>query len=60
MKEEIGIPAHQGRLAASTTPVPLFTLFALKASLNLEATNSNNVKGGTYLAEAGRAKKRRN
>jgi ribosomal protein L11 methyltransferase len=34
------------------TPVPLFTLFALKALLNLEATNSNNVKGGTMLAEA--------
>jgi hypothetical protein len=34
------------------TPVPLFTLFALKALLNLEATNSNNVKGGTILADA--------
>ena len=43
-------------MAASTTPVPLFTLFALKALLDLEAMISNNVKGGTMLAEAGRAK----
>jgi hypothetical protein len=39
------------------TPVPLFTLFALKALLSCEATNSNNVKGGTFLAEAGGAMK---
>ena len=43
-------------MAASTTPVPLFTLFALKALLDLEAMISNNVKGGTMLAEAGRTK----
>ena len=34
------------------TPVPLFTLFALKAFSIREATNSNNVKGGTLLAKA--------
>jgi len=37
--------------------VPLLTLFALKALLDLQALNSNNVRGGTYLAEAGGAKK---
>jgi hypothetical protein len=42
------------RLAASTTPVPPFTLFALKALHKWQATNSNNVKGGTTLAEARR------
>jgi len=52
--------AHEERLAASTTPVPLLTLFALKALLDLEAPNSNNVRGGTYLAEERRAKKCRN
>jgi hypothetical protein len=31
------------------TQVPLITLFALNALLNLEATSSNNVKGGTML-----------
>ena len=39
------------------TPVPLLTLFALKALLDLGALNSNNVRGGTCLAEAGGAKK---
>jgi hypothetical protein len=33
------------------TPVPLFTLSALKAIFSCGATNSNNVKGGTFLAE---------
>ena len=37
---------------ASTAPVPLFTLFALKVSLDFKATNPNNVKGGTCLADA--------
>jgi hypothetical protein len=32
-------------------------LFALKALLDLRALNSNNVRGGTCLAEAGGAKK---
>jgi hypothetical protein len=32
-------------------------LFALKALLDWEAMNSNNVKGGTILAEARRAMK---
>jgi hypothetical protein len=32
--------------------VPLFTLFALKTLLNLNATHSNNVKGGTGVADA--------
>jgi hypothetical protein len=32
-------------------------LFALKALLDLQALNSNNVRGGTCLAEAGGAKK---
>jgi len=32
-------------------------LFALKALLDLEVLNSNNVRGGTCLAEAGGAKK---
>ena len=36
--------------------MPLLTLFALKALLDLEVLNSNNVRGGTCLAEAGRAK----
>jgi hypothetical protein len=44
--------AHQGRYAASATQVPLFTLFALKALLDLETKISNNVKGGTMRAEA--------
>ena len=48
---------NEERFAAETTPVPLLTLFALKASLDLEALNSNNVRGGTCLAEAGGAKK---
>jgi len=43
---------NETRVAASTTQVPLFTLFAPTASLDLEATSSNNVKGGTMLAEA--------
>jgi hypothetical protein len=51
--------AHEQRQPASTTLVPLFTLFALKALLDWEATNSNNVKGGTFLAEARGAKKLR-
>ena len=37
--------------------MPLLTLFALKALLDLWALNSNNVRGGTCLAEAGGAKK---
>jgi hypothetical protein len=32
-------------------------LFALKALLDLQALNSNNVRGGTCLTEAGGAKK---
>ena len=66
--EELGIPTHpprfalhrrrnEERFAAETTPVPLLTLFALEALLDLEALNSNNVRGGTCLAEAGGAKK---
>ena len=45
------------RFAAETTPVPLLTLFAPKAWLGSEALNSNNVRGGTCLAEAVGAKK---
>ena len=37
--------------------MPLLTLIALKALLDLEALNSNNVRGGTCLAEAGGVKK---
>ena len=37
--------------------MPLLTLFALKALLDLEALKSNNVRGGTCLAEAGGAMK---
>ena len=37
--------------------MPLLTLFALEALLDLEALNSNNVRGGTCLAKAGGAKK---
>jgi len=48
---------NEERFAAETTPVPLLTLFALEALLNLEALNSNNVRGGTCLAKAGGAKK---
>jgi hypothetical protein len=48
---------YEERFAAETTPVPLLTLFALKALLDLEALNSNNVRGGTGVAEAGGAKK---
>ena len=48
---------NEERFTDETTPVPLLTLFALEALLNLEAPNSNNVRGGTYLAEAGGAKK---
>jgi hypothetical protein len=51
----LSFPLHEGRVAASTTQVPLFALFALKASFNWEATNSNNAKGGTILAEARQA-----
>jgi len=43
------------RVAASATPVPLFTLFALRTLLDWEATISNNVKGGTMHADAGGA-----
>jgi hypothetical protein len=43
---------YEARVSASTTPVPLFTLFALKTVLYLKAMNSNNVKGGTMLAKA--------
>ena len=49
-------PRNEERFAAETTPVPLLTLFALKA-LFFKALNSNNVRGGTCLAEAGGAKK---
>ena len=45
------------RFAAETTPVPLLTLFALKALFDLEALNSNNVRGGTCLAQVGGAKR---
>jgi hypothetical protein len=48
---------NEERIAAETTPVPPLTLFALKALLDFEAQNSNNVGGGTCLAEAGGAKK---
>jgi len=37
--------------------VPLLTLFARKALLVLYALNSNNVRGGTGVAEAAGAKK---
>ncbi len=37
--------------------MPLLTLFALKAMLDLEALNSNNVRGGTCDADAGSATK---
>jgi hypothetical protein len=43
--------------AAETTPVPLLTLSALKALLDLQALNSINVRGGTCHAEAGGTKK---
>ena len=49
--------ASEERFATETISVPLLTLFALKALLDLEALNSNNVRGGTCLAEAGGAKK---
>jgi hypothetical protein len=49
------VRAYCAHIEASTTQVPPFTLFAPKAFLNWEATNSNNVKGGTMLAEAGSA-----
>lgn len=39
-------------VATSATPVPLFTLFALRTLLDWEAMNSINVKGGTMHAEA--------
>ena len=48
---------NEERFAAETTPVPLLTLFALKALLDLDELNSNNVRGGTCLAEAGGTKK---
>jgi len=48
---------NEERFAAETTPVPLLTLFALKALLDLEALSSNNVRGGTCLAEAGGVKR---
>jgi hypothetical protein len=44
--------AHSASVAASMTQVPLFALFARKAFLSWEGTNSNNAKGGTLLAEA--------
>ena len=37
--------------------MPPLTLFALKGMLDLEALNSNNVRGGTCLADAGSATK---
>ena len=37
--------------------MPLLILFALKALLDLQALTSNNVRGGTCLAEVGGAKK---
>ena len=49
--------SSEERFAAETTPVPLLTLFALKALLDFQALNSNNVRGGTCLSEAGGAKK---
>ena len=48
---------NEERFAAETTPVPLLTLSAPKALLNLEPLNSDNVRGGTRLAEAGGTKK---
>jgi len=40
------------RIAASTTQVPLFALFALEALPKWDATNPNNAKGGTTHTEA--------
>jgi len=54
---EIQMPGNEERFAAETTPVPLLTLFSLMALLDLQALNSNNVRGGTCLAEAVVAKK---
>ena len=42
--------AYSERVGASMTQVPLFTLSALEALPNSEATNSDNVTGGTTLA----------
>jgi len=47
------VAANSIRDPASATPVPLITLFALKASPDCAAMNSNNVMGGTLLFEAG-------
>ena len=47
------MPTH----VSKTTPVPLLTLFALRALLDLKALNSKNVRGGTCLSEADGAKK---
>jgi hypothetical protein len=47
------VAANSIRDPASATPVPLITLFALKASPNCAAMNTNNVMGGTLLFEAG-------
>ena len=53
----VGERRNEERFAAETKPVPPLTLFALKALLDLEALNSNNVRGGTCLAKAGGARK---
>jgi hypothetical protein len=39
-------------MAASTTQVPLFALFALEAPPRQDAMKSNNAKGGTMHTEA--------
>ena len=57
LKSRCQMPGNEERSAAETTPVPLLTLFSLMALLDLQALNSNNVRGGTCLAEAGVAKK---
>jgi len=43
---------HEERFAAETTLVPLLTLFALNALLDLQALHTNNVRGGTGRRES--------
>ena len=57
VKRDLHLRRYEERSKAETTPVPLLTLFALNALLDSEALNSNNVRGGTCLAESGGAKK---
>ena len=52
---EFGISTHQGREAASTTPVPPFTLSEFIAFQLSDAFGANNVKSGTLLTEARQA-----